>query len=140
MREPEHPPPASIDQSQQAGGVNLGAFNQIAQVRIGDVITGDKVTIQIFPLVIYTGSPEPVDPIMQAALLQAYRSEIALRYAVWRRRYATLPLVAQPGASTPGMRSYLHAVSPCRYHPLKRTWSQATEQWSCWTGVGNGAA
>ncbi|NCC34913.1 MAG: hypothetical protein EOM24_23310 [Chloroflexia bacterium] len=83
MREPERPPPSSIDQSQQAGGVNLGAFNQIAQVRIGDVITGDKVTNQVFYLMTYTGSPQPVDPTMQAALLQAYRSEIALRYAVW---------------------------------------------------------
>ncbi|MBP1468834.1 hypothetical protein EYB53_024195 [Candidatus Chloroploca sp. M-50] len=140
MREPERPPPSSIDQSQQAGGVNLGAFNQIAQVRIGDVITGDKVTNQFFYLMTYTGSPQPVEPTMQAALLRAYRSEIALRYAVWRRRYATLPLVAQPVASTPGMRSYLYAVSPCRYHPLKRTWSQATGQWSCWTGGGDGAA
>ncbi|MFV9506965.1 MAG: SUMF1/EgtB/PvdO family nonheme iron enzyme [Oscillochloridaceae bacterium umkhey_bin13] len=95
-----HPDPAlPIDQSQQQGGVNLGAFNQFRDVKIGDLISGDKITNQIFQLIVYTGEPSPRDPAMRTALLRAYHSEIALRYAQWRRRYATLPLVALPVAN-----------------------------------------
>lgn len=102
------PPPASfVDQSQQAGGVNLGAYNRFQEVKIGDVIAGDKVTIQTFQLIIYTDEAQPRSPAMRAALVRAYRSEIAARYAVWRRRYAPLPLVARPlVAARPGALGY----------------------------------
>jgi len=84
-------PSSSVNQSQQSGGVTLGAYNQIQQVKIGDVVSGDKITI-----ISYIGDAHPRTPAMRAALLYAYRSEVAARYAVWRRRYATLPMVAQP--------------------------------------------
>jgi formylglycine-generating enzyme required for sulfatase activity len=96
-------PPASpnIDQSQQRGGLSLGAFNQFKDVTIGDTVAGDKITNEIFQLIVYTGPDRPVDPAARRDLEQAYRSEVALRYAVWRTRYATLPMQArvQP---TPG--------------------------------------
>jgi len=89
---PHDPSPfSSVNQSQQSGGVNFGAYNQNQQVKIGDVVSGDKITI-----ISYTGDAHPRTPAMRAALLHAYRSEVAARYTVWRRRYATLPMVAQP--------------------------------------------
>ncbi|MEI7769357.1 MAG: hypothetical protein WCI67_05180, partial [Chloroflexales bacterium] len=95
MSQPDPPPPSQVNQSQQRGGVSLGAYNQIQQLEIGDVVAGDKITIQTLQLIVYTGDARPRDPAMRAGLLRAYRSEVAARYAVWRRRYATLPMVAQ---------------------------------------------
>ncbi len=84
-------PSSSVNQSQQSGGVNLGAYNQFR-----DVVVGDTITIQTLQIISYTGDLHPNTPDMRAALLHAYRSEVAARYTVWRRRYATLPMVAQP--------------------------------------------
>jgi hypothetical protein len=92
MSQPDPPASPNIDQSQQRGGLSLGAFNQFKDVTLGDVVAGDKVTNQIFQLIVYTGSDRPVDPAARRDLEQAYRSEVALRYAVWRTRYATLPM------------------------------------------------
>ncbi len=99
MSHPDQPDAARIDQSRQSGGVNLGAYNRIQQLTLGDVVAGDKVTIQTFQLIIYTGDSQPRNAVMRADLLRAYRSEVALRYAVWRRRYATLPMIALPVAA-----------------------------------------
>ena len=100
MNHPDPSPSGSVNQSQQSGGVNLGAYNQIQHVEIGDVVAGDKITIQTLQITRYTGDAHPRTPEMRAALLHAYRSEVAARYAVWRRRYATLPMVAQAVVTT----------------------------------------
>ncbi len=89
MSQPD-PSSSHSNQAQQSGGVSLGAYNQIRHLDIGDVVAGDKITLNI-----YTGDAHPRTPAMRAALLHAYRSEVAARYAVWRRRYATLPMVVQ---------------------------------------------
>ena len=99
MSQPDPPPHPQIDQSQQRGGLTLGAYNRIEQFAIGDVIAGDKIVVQTLQLIVYTGDRRPSDPVMRADLLRAYRSELALRYAVWRRRYATLPMIALPVAA-----------------------------------------
>ena len=99
MSNADQPPISRVDQSQQRGGLSLGAYNSFQELKIGDVIAGDKVTIQTFQLIVYIGDARPSDPAMRADLLRAYRSEVAARYAVWRRRYAALPLVAQPLAA-----------------------------------------
>jgi formylglycine-generating enzyme required for sulfatase activity len=91
MSHPDQPPSRSVNQSQQSGGVTLGAYNQFR-----DVVVGDTITIQTLQIISYTGDARPHDPAMRADLRRAYRSEVATRYAVWRRRYATLPMVAQP--------------------------------------------
>ncbi|MEI6778850.1 MAG: SUMF1/EgtB/PvdO family nonheme iron enzyme [Chloroflexales bacterium] len=91
MSHPDQPPSRSVNQSQQSGGVTLGAYNQFR-----DVVVGDTITIQTLQIISYTGDARPHDPAMRADLRRAYRSEVAARYAVWRRRYATLPMVAQP--------------------------------------------
>ncbi|PDW05019.1 SUMF1/EgtB/PvdO family nonheme iron enzyme [Candidatus Viridilinea mediisalina] len=116
MNQPD--PPQHIDQSQQQGGINFGAFNQIKDVHIGDAVRGDKITI--FQLITYTGEAAPRDPAMRAALLRAYRSEVALRYAQWRRRYATLPLVALPVATRSGAAPHYE-----REELFFSTWRQA---------------
>lgn len=94
-----------IDQSQQSGGLSLGAYNRFEQIQIGDVIGGDKIAVQTFQLIVYTGPIQPVDPSARRDLEQAYRSEVALRYAVWKTRYAALPmqLRVQPAPSAVGL-------------------------------------
>jgi len=82
MSQPDPPPHPQIDQSQQRGGLTLGAYNRIEQFAIGDVIAGDKIVVQTLQLIVYTGDRRPSDPVMRADLLRAYRSELALRYAV----------------------------------------------------------
>ena len=104
MSQPDPPPHPQIDQSQQRGGLTLGAYNRIEQLAIGDVIAGDKIVVQTLQLIVYTGPDVPTDPLARRALELAYRSEVALRYAVWRSRYATLPMQthAQPMPSEVG--------------------------------------
>jgi formylglycine-generating enzyme required for sulfatase activity len=95
MSHPDQPPPNQVNQSQQSGGLNLGAYNRFQRLEIGDVIAGDKIVVQTLQLIVYTGPDKPVDPVARQALERAYRSEVAARYAVWRRRYATLPMQAR---------------------------------------------
>ncbi|RRR74980.1 MAG: hypothetical protein EI684_05825 [Candidatus Viridilinea halotolerans] len=111
-------PSRHINQSQQQGGTSLGAFNQFKDVHIGDAFRGDKITI--FQLITYTGEAAPRDPAMHVALLRAYRSEVELRYAQWRRRYATLPLVALPVATRSGAAPHYE-----REELFFSTWRQA---------------
>ncbi len=94
MSHPNQPPSNQVNQSQQSGGLSLGAYNRFQRLEIGDVIAGDKIVVQTLQLIVYTGPDKPVDPVARQALERAYRSEVAARYAVWRRRYATLPLQA----------------------------------------------
>ena len=102
MSQPDPSSSSHVNQSQQSGGVSLGAYNQFR-----DVLIGDQISIQTFQLIVYTGDAHPHDPAMRADLLRAYRSEVAARYAVWKTRYATLPLVAQVVvAPHPFTRSY----------------------------------
>jgi formylglycine-generating enzyme required for sulfatase activity len=95
MSQPDPQPTNQVNQSQQSGGLNLGAYNRFQRLEIGDVIVGDKIVVQTLQLIVYTGPDKPVDPIARQALERAYRSEVAARYAVWRRRYATLPMQAR---------------------------------------------
>ncbi len=87
-------------------GIIQGTYNRIERLGTlirgdqiaGDNIAGDKVlgnTTQIdqLTLVIYTGPAQPLDdPEARRSLEQAYRSELVARYAIWRSRYALLPM------------------------------------------------
>ncbi|EFO80366.1 signal transduction protein [Oscillochloris trichoides DG-6] len=115
-------PDPQIDQSQQQGGVNLGAFNEYKHVEIGDVIAGDKITIQKVEIIVYTGDAHPTTPEMRAALLRAYRSEVAVRYMVWRQRYATLPMVAQTVAA-PRSTGPLYEREELTFVALRRSYA-----------------
>jgi formylglycine-generating enzyme required for sulfatase activity len=91
----------SYNRIEQLG--NLIGGDQVAGDNIaGDQVAGDKLQIDRLTLVVYTGPPQPHDPAARRALEQAYRSEVAARYAVWRARYAPLPIqataVTLPGA------------------------------------------
>jgi hypothetical protein len=81
---PQQPAAVALTQH-QSGGISLGAYNRIEQV--GDLVAGDKITI-----VVYTGPAQPLDEAARYSLEQAYRSEVAARYAVWRTRYASLAI------------------------------------------------
>src|SRR5262245_18899858 len=78
--------PAAVTQH-HTGGISLGAYNHIEQV--GDLVAGHKITI-----VVYTGPAQPLDEAARFSLEQAYRSEVAARYAAWRTRYAALAIQA----------------------------------------------
>jgi formylglycine-generating enzyme required for sulfatase activity len=71
----------------QSGGVNLGAYNHIEQ--IGNIIADSTIN-----MVVYTGPTQSLDTIARFSLEQAYRSEVAARYAIWRNRYVWLPFQA----------------------------------------------
>jgi hypothetical protein len=96
----------------KVGELNLGDFNKLAQIRdliAGDLVTGDKIFNQ--QILLYTGSSEVLDDQSRFSLEQSYRSEIAARYAVWRTRYAALPMQtiveAQPRATNSHKREEL---------------------------------
>lgn len=93
MNQPNAQPSPRIDQSQQSGGVSLGAYNQITHLELGDVVAGDKTVIQKIELIRYIGNTRPHNQQMRADLLRAYCSEVAARYAIWRQRYATIPMM-----------------------------------------------
>ena len=119
MSQPDPPSSSHSNQAQQSGGVSFGAYNQFR-----DVLIGDQISIQTFQLIVYTGDAHPHDPAMRADLLRAYRSEVAARYAVWKTRYATLPLVAQVVvAPHPFTRSYER--EELSFLPLRHAFSSA---------------
>jgi hypothetical protein len=74
----------------------------------GDKVAGDKITIGTLQIVRYIGPAQPPDAAARFALEQAYRSEVALRYALWRSRYAALPMqtAVQPPKQPPERRFF----------------------------------
>ncbi len=76
-----------IDNLIQTGGINLGPHAHIEQAN--DIVAGNKITY-----IVYTGPDRPSDPQDRRALEMAYLSEVALRYQVWRARYAPIPIAA----------------------------------------------
>lgn len=119
-----HGPVVGVNQ----GTIIQGAYNWIEQIggdqiggdQIGgDKVLGDKIQIDQFTLVVYTGPSHPHDAEARRSLEQAYRSEVAARYAVWRSRYAPLPIQATPVA-TPTATACLFEREDLTFEAIRR--------------------
>ena len=66
------------------GGDQVAGDQVAGDQGAGDQGAGDKLQIDRLTLVVYTGPAQPHNPEARRALEQAYRSEVAAHYAVWR--------------------------------------------------------
>jgi formylglycine-generating enzyme required for sulfatase activity len=71
-----------------SGGVLLGTYND------------HTLAIDTLQVLTCTPPPDPDPAELRRSWEQAYRSEMVARYAIWRNRYAPLPIQATPMTST----------------------------------------